>query len=163
MPDELLSYYNRELAYLRRLGAEFASQHPKVAGRLRMSGDVVEDPHVQRLLEGAAFLNARIRLKLDDEFPELTDGLLNHLYPHYLRPAPSMAIVQLKPSADLMEVVKAPAGTEMLSEPVSDTRCQFRTTQSVDVLPLAIDAAGLTGRPLIGPLSPRGAVGVLRL
>jgi type VI secretion system protein ImpG len=163
MSDDLLSYYNRELSYLRKLGAEFAQQHPKVAGRLRMSGDVVEDPHVSRLLEGAAFLNARIRYKLDDEFPELTNGLLGHLYPHYLAPIPSMAITQFKPAPDLIESRTVARGAEMLSEPVSGERCRFRTTQAVQVLPLEITGAALSGRPLIGPVSPKGCVGVLRL
>jgi len=163
MADDLLSYYNRELSYLRKQGGEFAEQHPKVAGRLRMSGDVVEDPHVSRLLEGAAFLNARIRRKLDDEFPELTDGLLGHLYPHYLAPIPSMAIVQFRPAADLTEPQVTPRGEILLSEPVAGERCRFRTTQAVEVAPLEVEAAALSGRPLIGPLSPKGCVGVLRL
>lgn len=163
MADDLLSYYNRELAYLRKQGGEFAEQHPKVAGRLRMSADVVEDPHVSRLLEGVAFLNARIRRKLDDEFPELTDGLLGHLYPHYLAPIPSMAVVQLRPSPDLTETRVVPRGEALLSEPVMGERCGFRTTQAVEVAPLEVDAAALSGRPLVGPLAPKGCVGVLRL
>ena len=91
MADELLPYYNRELSYVRRLAAEFAESHPKIAGRLRLSQDAIEDPHVARLIEAFAFLTARIRRKLDDDFPELTEALLNVLYPHYLSPVPSMA------------------------------------------------------------------------
>ena len=163
MAEELLSYYNRELVYLRKLGAEFADLHPKVASRLRISGEAVEDPHVLRLLEGVAFLNARVRRKLDDEFPELTDALLGQLYPHYLAPIPSLAIVQIKPAADLAEVRRVPAHSEIETEPVADEVCVFRTTQDVDLYPIEIAAAGLTGRPLLGPASPRGAVGVLRL
>jgi type VI secretion system protein ImpG len=163
MADELLSYYNRELAYLRKLGAEFADLHPKVASRLRMSGEAVEDPHVLRLLEGVAFLNARVRRKLDDEFPELTHALLGQLYPHYLAPVPSLAIVQFTPAADLMDVRRLPAHSEIETEPVSDEVCVFRTTQDVDLQPVEITAAALTGRPLLGPASPRGAVGVVRL
>ena len=90
MIDDLLIHYNRELGALRRLSAEFARAHPKVAARLRLSADSVEDPHVSRLLEGVALLNARTRQKLDDEFPELTDALLDQLYPHYLAPIPAM-------------------------------------------------------------------------
>lgn len=163
MSDDLLAYYNRELSYLRKLGGEFADLHPKVAGRLRMSGDVIEDPHVLRLLEGVAFLNARIRHKLDDEFPELTNGLIGHLYPHYLAPIPSMAIVQFQPDEDLTEALHAPSGTEMLTEPIADERCRFRTTQPVEILPITVEEAKLTGRPLIGRKPPKGAVGVLRL
>src|SRR4051812_42451895 len=100
MHDDLLPYYDRELLYLRQLSREFAQQFPKVAGRLLMEGDVVEDPHVERLMEAFAFLSARIHLKLDDEFPEISDALLNVLYPHYLRPIPSMSIVQFQIDPD---------------------------------------------------------------
>ena len=79
MSADLLFHYNRELAALRRLSAEFVRSHPAAAERLRLSADAVEDPHVSRLLEGVALLNARIREKIDDEFPELTDALLHHL------------------------------------------------------------------------------------
>src|SRR3954470_25071972 len=96
MSDTLLPYYDRELTAIRTLAAEFAQAHPKVAGRLRLSGDGVDDPHVERLLEGVAFLGARVHQRLDDEFPELTDALLGVLYPHYLAPLPSCAIVQLE-------------------------------------------------------------------
>ena len=75
--------------------------HPKIAGRLRLAPDAVDDPHVARLLEGAAFLAARVHHRLDDEFPELTDALLGVLYPHYLAPVPSAAIVQFQPQPDL--------------------------------------------------------------
>ena len=91
MVDRLLPYYNRELTYLRRQGAEFADAHPRIAGRLRLTADAVEDPHVSRLIEAVAFLTARVRHKIEDDFPELTDALLGVLYPHYLRPRPSPA------------------------------------------------------------------------
>ena len=163
MADDLLAYYNRELSYLLKQGAEFADRHPKIAARLRLSGDVVEDPHVSRLLQGVAFLNARIRRKLDDEFPELTSGLLNHLYPHYLRPIPSLAIVQFRPSPDLTETRRIIRGAQVVSEPIAGERCLFRTTQDVTVAPLEVTTASLSGRPLVGPIAPRGCVGVLRL
>ena len=94
MSDSLLPYYERELAAIRGLAGEFAAANPKIAGRLRLSGDAVDDPHVARLLEGVAFLAARVHHRLDDEFPELTDALLETLYPHYLAPVPSCTIVQ---------------------------------------------------------------------
>jgi type VI secretion system protein ImpG len=92
--DDLLPYYQRELAFIRRLGDEFARANPKIAGRLRIAPDAIEDPHVGRLIEAFALLNARIRRKLDDDFPELTQAMLGVLYPHYLAPIPSMAVVQ---------------------------------------------------------------------
>lgn len=163
MSDDLLSYYNGELEYLRKLGAEFAGLHPKIAARLRMSVDAVEDPHVSRLQEGVAFLNARIRTKLDDEFPELTNGLLEHLYPHYLAPIPSMAIVQFHAAPDNDGVKVVDVGTDILTEALTDGRCRFRTTMPVEVWPLDIETATLSGRPLLGPLTPPGAMSVLRI
>ena len=103
MSDSLLGYFNRELEALRGLASEFAERHPKIAGRLRLTKDTVDDPHVARLLEGVAFLGARVQHRLDDEFPELTDALLSVLYPHYLAPLPSVAMVILRTSAARVE------------------------------------------------------------
>ena len=91
MRDELLGYYERELGFLRQMGAEFAQKYPKVAGRLLLEPDKCEDPHVERMIEAFAFLAGRVHLKIDDEFPEITESLLNVLYPHYLAPIPSMS------------------------------------------------------------------------
>ena len=90
MLDELLPYYENELTYLRRLSKEFASKYPKIASRLQMEGEVCEDPHVERMIESFAFLTSRIHKKLDDEFPQITEAMLSVLYPHFLRPVPSM-------------------------------------------------------------------------
>src|SRR5215216_3388423 len=89
----LWTYYDRELRYIRRLARDFAQQYPREAGRLGLEADRSTDPHVERMIEAFALLAARVHLKLDDEFPELTDALLGILYPHYLSPVPSMAIV----------------------------------------------------------------------
>jgi type VI secretion system protein ImpG len=163
--DNLLIHYNRELSALRQLTADFARAHPRVAARLRLSADSVEDPHVSRLLEGVALLNARTRQKLDDEFPELTDAILDQLYPHYLAPIPSMAIVQFGVQKDLTGSFTVPAGTELDTEPVGGESCRFTTAQPTVLWPINLEQASLTGRPLVAPATPRasGAVAVLRL
>src|SRR5512144_2923323 len=94
MRDELLGYYERELIFLRRMGADFAKRYPKIASRLFLDEEKIEDPHVERMIEAFAFLTSRVALKLDDELPEITESFLNVLYPHYLAPIPSMTIVQ---------------------------------------------------------------------
>src|SRR5512141_959055 len=91
MRDESLAYYERELTFLRQSGAEFAEKYPKIASRLQLEPDRCEDPHVERLIEAAAFLSSRVHLKIDDEFPEVTDSLLNVLYPNFLAPIPCLA------------------------------------------------------------------------
>ncbi|HXH04693.1 MAG TPA: type VI secretion system baseplate subunit TssF [Candidatus Competibacteraceae bacterium] len=151
MSDELLPYYNRELAYLRRLGAEFAEAHPKIAGRLRLGAETIEDPHVARLIEAVAFLNAHIRRKLDDDFPELTQALLGVLYPHYLAPIPPMAIVQFQPPPDLGGAYTLPRETALETDPIHGEPCRFRTVYPVTLWPIAVEAASLRGRPLSAP------------
>ena len=165
MVDALLPYYNRELSFIRKQAAEFAEAHPKIAGRLRLTGDAIEDPHVSRLIEAFAFLSARIRHKLEDDFPELTDALLGVLYPHYLAPVPSMAIVQMSCQRDLDGSYTLPAGVELESAPLKGETCRFRTCYPVTLWPIGLEAASLTGRPLVAPPNPRagGAVASLRL
>jgi type VI secretion system protein ImpG len=163
--DDLLPYYNRELSYIRRLAAEFADAHPKIAGRLRLSQDAVEDPHVDRLIQAFAFLTARIRRKLDDEFPELTEALLNVLYPHYLSPVPSMAITQLTCPGDLAGAFVLPAGVEIETEPLAGESCRFRTCYPTTLWPITVESATLRGRPIVAPANPfaGSAVAALRL
>ncbi len=99
--DDLLLYYERELTYLRRLGAEFGARYPKVASRLQLEPSKCDDPHVERLLEGVAFLNARLHRRLDDDLPEVSAALLEVLYPLHVRPVPSLSIVELELDPEL--------------------------------------------------------------
>ena len=143
MDPRLLRYYNQELQHLREMGAEFADEFPKIAARLRMDGIEVADPYVERLLEGFAFLTARVQLKLDAEFPRFTQRLLEIVYPNFLAPTPSMLVAQIQPeSADagLAAGVTLPRGTMLLSAPVrgTNTSCRFRTGQDVTLWPLEI-------------------------
>jgi type VI secretion system protein ImpG len=165
MSDALLPYYNRELNAIRALAAEFASAHPKIAARLRLADDSVDDPHVARLLEGVAFLAARVHHRLDDEFPELTDALLGVLYPHYLAPAPSSAIVQFACKPDLKGPCRIPPGLSLDTEPVRGESCRFRTVYPATLWPVEIETVRLSGLPLAAPANPRaaGAVSVLRI
>src|ERR1039458_6190052 len=94
MRDDLLDYYERELTYIRKMALQFSAKYPKIASRLVLEPDKCEDPHVERMLEGFAFLAARVHLKIDDDFPEITEALLSILHPHYLRPVPSMSVAE---------------------------------------------------------------------
>ena len=98
MDPRLLRYYNQELRYLREMGGEFAREFPKIAGRLGMEGMEVADPYVERLLEGCAFLSARVQLKQDAEFPHLSQHLLEMVSPNFTAPLPSMLVARLQPS-----------------------------------------------------------------
>ncbi len=138
-------YYQDELTFLREMGKEFAQSWPDLGYMLAERGS---DPDVERLLEGFAFLSGRIRQKLDDEFPEITHALWNLLWPHYLRPIPSMSIVEFRavPGA-VREGVRIKRGTEVASVPVDGrTRCRFRTCYEVDLYPLELNEAVIEER-----------------
>lgn len=146
MRDEFLGYYERELIFLRRMGAEFARKYPKIAGRLLVEGEKVEDPHVERMIESFAFLTGRVGLKLEDELPEITESFINVLYPHYLAPIPSMAVAQMSfgsPNDKISSGQILPRGSKLNSRPVDGTPCQFTTAYDTQLLPLEIESASL--------------------
>jgi type VI secretion system protein ImpG len=141
-------YYQEELELLRELGRDFSREHPTLAPHL---GEAGSDPDVERVLEGVAYLTGGIRERLEDDFPQLTQTLLEMLWPHYLRPVPSTAIVEFshpaKPKVTSTERIPRTV-TELESVPVDGTPCRFRTCYDVDFHPLRLAAAQLepTGR-----------------
>ena len=165
MNEQLLKYYNRELTYLRRMGAEFAERYPKIAGRLRLTGETVEDPHVSRLLEGVALLTAQIRQRLDDSFPELTEALLGHLYPDYQAPIPSTAILHLVPQNLSTTGIELAPGTGVEISGGGYKPCQFRTCYPLTLWPVEVAAASFRNAPFKAPPTPwnRTPKGLLRL
>lgn len=150
---DLLPYYERELSILRRHGREFGERFPKIASRLLMSGDVCEDPHVERLLQSFALLSARIHKKIEDDFPEITETLLGVLYPHYLRPFPSCSIARFDAGgaeAQLTSAARIPRGTMMSTRAVNGVICRFRTVYDVHLAPLRIASVGFEEPPIVG-------------
>ena len=149
MDKRFLKYYNEELQYIRELAGEFATQYPKIAGRLALDlegKEVCPDPFVERLLEGFAFLAARIQLKYDAEFPHFTQFLFESVYPNYLSPIPSMAIVQIEPDLNergLAEGYRVPRGTPIRSNigRGEKTACEYRTAHDLDLWPIRITEA----------------------
>src|SRR5690606_17239238 len=159
MDPRLLEYYNRELQFVREMGAEFAQAYPRIAARLGMDGLECSDPYVERLLEGFAFLAARVQLKLDARHPDFTQHLLEMVYPHFLCPTPSCAVVEFV--ANLKEdalqsghVIKR--GTSLRSPLGKGDRvsCEFRTAHDVTLWPLTVaEAKYVSGS---GALSTQG-------
>jgi type VI secretion system protein ImpG len=155
MRDELLQNYENELTYLRQMGAQFAEKYPKVASRLRLeSSKETEDPHVERLIEAFAFLAARIHLKLDDEFPDITEALLNIVYPHFVRPIPSMAIADFQVDIEhgkLTTGLKIERNTMLYSRPVGGVPCKFRTCYETTLWPITVTSAEWKTPDLLKP------------
>ncbi len=166
MTDRLLSYYEKELAYIRNKGAVFAKEHPKIARHLGLSGDTAEDPHVSRLIESFAFLNARIHARLDADFPELTEALLSVVFPHYLRPIPAMAIVQFVADPERLDDRQTlPAQFALETAPVEGEKCRFTTLYPLELLPIKVASAQVINGPLTTPgaSSVKGAKSVLKI
>ncbi|MFI4885732.1 MAG: type VI secretion system baseplate subunit TssF [Steroidobacterales bacterium] len=151
MDPRLLDYYNRELQFVQEMGAEFAAAYPRIAARLGLEGLECADPYVERLLEGFAFLAARIQLKLDARHPDFTQHLLEMVYPQFLAPVPSCTVVEFAP--DLKEGAQLAGVTiargAILRTPLGKgdrTACEFRTGHAVTLWPLSIvEAKYLSG------------------
>jgi type VI secretion system protein ImpG len=140
--DDLLPFYERELGFLRRYSREFSERYPKIAGDLLMAGEVCEDPHIERMIQSFALMSARISKRLEDDYPEFTEALLEVLYPHYLRPFPSCSIARFDYSAtagQLTRVQTIARGTELATRSVKGVACKFKTAYDVLVSPVKID------------------------
>ncbi|QEL19740.1 type VI secretion system baseplate subunit TssF [Limnoglobus roseus] len=150
MSRELWPFYDQELRFLQEQAREFSREYPKEAGFLRLEATGRStDPHVERMLQGFAILSARVRQKLDDDFPELTDGLLGLLYPHYLAPLPSMLIAQFvpNPGVDLTTGLTIARHTQFRTTPVNNVECEYRTAYPTRLWPVTVAEAVMKGPP----------------
>ena len=153
MSEALLDLYNRELSYFRKLASAFSEKHPGIAGSLKL-GERVEDPHVSRLIEAFAYLNARVRLKIEDDFPELCTALLGVLFPEYLNPVPSRAIVSLKlhrSQVEMFDGYKVEAGAPLETQLVDGEPCRFRTCYPVHAWPIEMVDGVVETPPFVVP------------
>lgn len=168
MRQRLLELYERELGYMRQMGAEFGEKYPAVAGRLMLEADRCGDPHIERLLEAFSFLAARIHLRLDDDLPELTEGFLDIVYPHYLRPIPAMSIAEFKldeSHSSTSAAITIPAGSNLRTKrTVNGIPCRFRTGYEVNLWPMdVVDCTWRRPEQIPAPAQVSDAVAVVRL
>lgn len=155
MTDKLLQYYEKELAFLQQSASDFARKHPGAASGLQITEDAINDPLVNQLMSGVAYMNARIHQKIDDDLPELSDAILDTLYPHYLRPIPSLAVVQCPPQEDLDKVHHLPRGTELQTASDAHDVCKFTTCYPVNIAPITVENVKLVQKPFIAPGSSK--------
>lgn len=155
MDTRVLKHYEAELTYLRDMGAEFAKAYPKIAGRLDLSSIEVADPYVERLLEGVAFLSARVQLEIENQFPKFTSNLFEIIYPHFLAPTPSMMIAKFSPDMSedgLKSGYLLPRFSEIRTSLIKGikTSCIFRTSSDVTMWPISIsEVEYVDGRPAL--------------
>ena len=166
MRDRLLHHYERELRFLRRMAGEFAEAHPDVAAGLQLDPTRCDDPHVERLIEACAMLAARVQLRLDDDFSEVSQALLGMLYPHYLAPVPSMAMVQFEVDPENGAVaggVKVPRHTLLHAPSVHHVRPRFRTAYALALWPLEVSGVELVPSNRLGAAVPRDVRSAVRV
>jgi type VI secretion system protein ImpG len=165
--EALYPYYERELIFIRQLAREFGQRYPAEAGRLMLEPDRSGDPHVERLIQAFALIAGRIHRKLDDEFPELTEALLGVLYPHYMAPIPSMAVLQfeLDPArAELRDGFVIPAHSKLRTRGLGDLMCRYRTGYPVTLWPVKVPRAQFLMPPFPPGMAPPPRTGsILRL
>lgn len=146
MDPRIIDLYNEELLHLRSEAAEFAREYPDRAAALALDDKRVEDPYVERLLEGVAFLAARVRLKLDAQYPLFTQQLLDVLFPGWLDPTPSACVLRLQPDVTSSELSQ---GTQVARGSVirgslpgnAEVRCEFQTARDLQLLPIELVSA----------------------
>jgi len=164
--DDLLVYYERELRFIRRMAAEFGEKYPEVAARLLIEPTKCEDPHIERLIEAFSMLTARIHLRLDDDFADINDALLDLLYPHYLRPVPSMSIARLEAdpaAANVPGGLRVDAHSLLHTQPVRGVRCTFRTAYPVQIFPLEVEGCELISATDLNAPTPENVRSALRI
>lgn len=164
MDPRLLRFYNDELGYLREAAREFGEEHETVAGRLGLKTPTDVDPYVERLLEGVAYLGARVQLKLNDQYPEFTQHLLHAVQPHYLAPMPSICVAGFEPKEGDPILIKGhtvPRGAELTATATDQggAPVTFRTGHDVTLWPLRIsEVEYLSSRAAVAPFAGQADV-----
>lgn len=139
-------YFDAEMRLLQETAQEFARAFPEKAGMLNLEELKDRDPYVERLLEGMAFLTAQVKERIDDDVPEISETLLSNLWPHFLRPFPSLTIAQFYPrQGQLQKTHLLNKGAVLMSSPVGEDGaiCRFRTTSEVELQPLRLNRFAL--------------------
>jgi len=147
---QLEDYYEQELRYLRELGSEYAKAHPERASMLRLGERGSDDPHVERLLEGFAFLAARIHRRLDDGFDGFCRAMLEAVSPDVLRPVPPLAIARFLGNATVPPTGhKIDRGDTLVASAVEGVRCRFRTCYETTLWPIEVTAVDWLDAPAL--------------
>ncbi|MGN6648850.1 type VI secretion system baseplate subunit TssF [Trinickia sp.] len=163
--DELLPYYERELSFLRRYSEDFAQRYPKIAGRLLPVAEQSDDPYIEQMIHAIALFDARIRKKLDDDYPNSVEALFDNLHPHYLRPFPACSIAQFSVDPAVVEPRSfvIARGTELVSRSINGVQCQFKTAYDVTLAPLTISAVRYLPAAAAPVVLPANAAGIVSI
>ncbi len=157
MNNELLEHYRCELASIQDLSEQFSKQYHEIAGAITFNPKQNPDPHIARLIESIAFLNARVSKKIDDSMPRMQKALLKLIYPEYQNPSPSTAIIEVEPQTAAKPFM-IPKGSLMETDPTYAQSCQLQTAYDVNILPIKIVAADYIGYSIHNILKSEAAI-----
>ncbi|ASG07540.1 type VI secretion system baseplate subunit TssF [Vibrio anguillarum] len=165
MSDSLLSYFEQELRFIRNETSQFAERHPGTARALGMRKDSIDDPQIARLIESVALMNGKLQQRLDESYPELTESLVNLLFPHYLRPIPSYSMLDFAIFEEANAKHSIPKGTEFDVASESGEPVVFRTSENIALLPIQVASAEVLFAPfeLAKPVGAENAKAMLEL
>lgn len=163
MSDSLLSYFEQEIRFIREEAIRFAEHHPGAAQALGINKNSIDDPQIMYLIESVALLNGRLQQRLDASFPELTDSLIQLLFPHYLRTIPSFTQLDFIVSEEATAVHFIPAGTEFDIIGEQGEELVFRSTEDVELLPLRIDDISVVYAPFSRPPGAENARAIIEI
>jgi len=148
---DLLPHYEQELSLLRQRAAEFAARFPGLASQLQLGHGTGGDPHTERLIQATALLTARVNKSLEDGYSRFTESFLDTLFPHYLRPFPSCAVVQAKGPTEAKSRPVIPRGTELHAAPVAGVSCRFSTCYDIRYVPVCLPHVSFNASPAVPP------------
>ena len=130
-------YFHKEMAYLREMRELFIEKFPKVAPFLNTDS---KDPDVERIIENLAILTSKIHQELDENIPLIAESLINIVSPNYTNPIPSVCIQEFSLKSDgKKNYAIIPKGSVVVSRPINDVKCKFKTAYDVFLYPLKIN------------------------
>lgn len=150
MIEELLPYYEKQLQEFGQQSREFAQKYPKIAQRLSLNQEQIDDPHIERLVQAFSLIAARIDKKLADSYEVFTRSLFEVMFPQYLKPFPACSVVSfedINKIKQLTEVHEIPKATSLKSRSFKGVQCEFSTTQPVRLLPIALKSLNFKTHP----------------
>ncbi|MFW2096919.1 type VI secretion system baseplate subunit TssF [Acinetobacter sp. ULE_I057] len=150
MIEELLPYYEKQLQEFGQQSRAFADKYPKIAQRLSLNQEQIDDPHIERLIQAFSLIAARIDKKLADSYDIFTRSLFEVMFPQYLRHFPACSVVSfedLNKQKQLKDVHIIPKGTTLKSRSFKGVQCEFNTSAEVKLLPIQLESLSFQTNP----------------
>ncbi|WP_333664511.1 type VI secretion system baseplate subunit TssF [Acinetobacter guillouiae] len=150
MIEELLPYYEKQLQEFGQQSRAFADKYPKIAQRLSLNQEQIDDPHIERLIQAFSLIAARIDKKLADSYDIFTRSLFEVMFPQYLRHFPACSVVSfedLNKQKQLTDVHIIPKGTTLKSRSFKGVQCEFNTSAEVKLLPIQLESLSFQTNP----------------